>query len=78
MIDFKEKANLIWSDTVSIEDAFPGYADNPLGLDLRGACYREGLTQRQLAEATGIPQRHISELRGRQAADRQGKGKEDR
>jgi len=24
--------------------------------------YRKGLTQRQLAEATGIPQRHISEM----------------
>jgi DNA-binding XRE family transcriptional regulator len=50
------------TDTVSIEDAFPGYADNPLGLALRGARYREGLTQRQLAEVTGIPQRHISEM----------------
>ena len=29
---------------------------------LRGARYREGLTQRQLAEMTGIPQRHISEM----------------
>lgn len=48
--------------TVSIEEAFPGYADNPLGLALRGARYREGLTQRQLAESTGIPQRHISEM----------------
>jgi DNA-binding XRE family transcriptional regulator len=50
------------TDTVSIEEAFPGYADNPLGLALRGARYREGLTQRQLAESTGIPQRHISEM----------------
>ena len=29
---------------------------------LRGARYREGVTQAQLAEATGIPQRHISEM----------------
>jgi len=29
---------------------------------LRGARHREGLTQRQLAEQTGIPQRHISEM----------------
>ena len=50
------------TDTVSVEEAFPGYADNPLGLALRGARYREGLTQRQLAEVTGIPQRHISEM----------------
>ncbi len=50
------------TDSVAIEDAFPGYVDNPLGLALRGARYREGVTQRQLAEATGIPQRHISEM----------------
>ena len=29
---------------------------------MRGARYREGVTQRQLAELTGIPQRHISEM----------------
>jgi transcriptional regulator with XRE-family HTH domain len=29
---------------------------------LAGARYREGLTQAQLAEATGIPRRHISEM----------------
>jgi hypothetical protein len=50
------------TDSVSIEEAFPGYADNPLGLALRGARYREGLTQRQLADLTEIPQRHISEM----------------
>lgn len=50
------------SETVSLEEAFPEYASNPLGMALRGARYREGVTQRQLAEKTGIPQRHISEL----------------
>ncbi len=50
------------SDSVSIAEAFPAYGDNPLGLALRGARHREGLTQRALAEATGIPQRHISEM----------------
>ena len=50
------------TDTVSITEAFPGYSINPLGLALRGARNREGLTQRQLAEAAGIPQRHISEM----------------
>ena len=50
------------SDTVTIDEAFPGYNDNPLGLSLKGARNREGLTQRQLADATGIPQRHISEM----------------
>ena len=50
------------TDTFSIEEAFPGYAENPLGLALRGVRYREGMTQRQLAEDTGIPQQHISEM----------------
>lgn len=50
------------TDTISTEEAFPGYIDNPLGLALRGARFREGLTQRQLSEFTGIPQRHISEM----------------
>ncbi|GFO56099.1 hypothetical protein GMSM_31060 [Geomonas sp. Red276] len=47
---------------VTIQEAFPGYADNAGGMAIRGARFREGLTQRQVAEATGIPQRHISEL----------------
>lgn len=50
------------SDSVSIAEAFPAYGENPLGLALRGARHREGVTQRELAEATGIPQRHISEM----------------
>jgi transcriptional regulator with XRE-family HTH domain len=32
------------------------------GAILRGARHREGLTQQQLAELTGIPQRHLSEM----------------
>lgn len=50
------------SDSLSIAEAFPAYGENPLGLALRGARHREGLTQRALAEITGIPQRHISEM----------------
>jgi transcriptional regulator with XRE-family HTH domain len=43
-------------------EALP-YADDELpGVFLTGARYREGLTQAQLAEATGIPRRHISEM----------------
>jgi transcriptional regulator with XRE-family HTH domain len=43
-------------------EALP-YADEELpGVFLAGARYREGLTQAQLAEATGIPRRHISEM----------------
>ncbi len=39
------------------------YSNDELpGVFLAGARYREGLTQAQLAEATGIPSRHISEM----------------
>jgi DNA-binding XRE family transcriptional regulator len=61
--DYAKQIGLLEAgDTVTIEEAFPGYAENPLGMALRGARYREGVTQRQLAEITGIRQRHISEL----------------
>lgn len=50
------------SESVTIEEAFTGYGENPLGMALRGARSREGLTQRELAEMTGMPQRHISEM----------------
>ena len=46
----------------TIEEAFPGYGENPLGMALKGARSREGLTQWQLSEVTGMPQRHISEM----------------
>jgi ribosome-binding protein aMBF1 (putative translation factor) len=49
-------------DSVSLAEAFPEYAVNPLGAALRGARAREGLTQRELVALTGIPQRHISEM----------------
>lgn len=39
---------------------FPG--DSEAAVALRGLRCRENLTQRQLAEATGIPQRHLSEM----------------
>jgi ribosome-binding protein aMBF1 (putative translation factor) len=47
---------------VTIAEAFPGYAEHKVGMAIRGARFREGLTQRELSESTGIPQRHISEL----------------
>ena len=46
----------------SWKDAFPGLQENEAGTYLAGARHREGLTQRQLAEKSGIPQRHISEM----------------
>ena len=50
----------IFSHYLALAETFPEYGVNPLGAALRGARRREGLTQCQLAEATGIPQRHIS------------------
>lgn len=46
----------------SWRDAFPEFKGNEAGTLLSGCRLREGLTQMQLAEATGIPQRHISEM----------------
>lgn len=45
-----------WRDALGL-----GEADLP-GVFLAGARYREGLTQIQLAEFTGIPRRHLSEM----------------
>ena len=44
-------------------EAFPQVTDAELpGVCLRGARNREGLTQKQLSEKTGIPARHLSEM----------------
>jgi DNA-binding transcriptional regulator YiaG len=51
------------SETISARELFPEYTDQHLpGAILRGARHREGLTQQQLSELTGIPQRHLSEM----------------
>jgi len=42
--------------------AFPEFADNRQGTVLRGARLKEERTQKEPAEKTGIPQRHISEM----------------
>ena len=51
-------------ETISAEDFFEKhFAGRPeWAVSLRGYRTREGLTQMQLADATGIPQRHISEM----------------
>lgn len=46
----------------SWKDAFPMLQGNEPGTYLAGGRHREGLTQRQLAEKCGLPQRHISEM----------------
>jgi DNA-binding XRE family transcriptional regulator len=68
------------SDYVPWRDAYPEYSEAHLiGKALSGARSREGLTQTQLAELTGIPQRHISEMEngkrtiGKEMAKRLGK-----
>ena len=49
------------SDLVPWRDGFPEYSDEDLpGVSLRGSRYKEGLTQKQLADMIGVPQRHIS------------------
>jgi len=49
---------------VSLDDFFAGHfpGETKPAVSLRGARGKEELTQRQLAEMTGIPQRHISEM----------------
>ena len=43
----------------TVEEVFP---DSTPGTRLVGARYKEDMTQEQLAKATGIPRRHISEM----------------
>jgi ribosome-binding protein aMBF1 (putative translation factor) len=68
------------SDSIPWREAYPEYSEEQLiGKALTGARYREGLTQTQLSEMTGIPQRHISEMEtgkrsiGKEMAKRLGK-----
>ena len=48
--------------TYSIAEVFPEYTGKEQQIALRAYRNRENLTQRELAELTGIPQRHISEM----------------
>ncbi len=50
------------SDSIPWREAFPEFKDNEAGTLISGYRHREGLTQIQLAELAGIPQRHISEI----------------
>ena len=68
------------SESVPWREAYPEYSDEDLpGVCLRGSRYKEELTQKQLADITGIPQRHISEMEngkrpiGKEMAKRLGK-----
>ncbi len=46
----------------SIAEVFPEYVGKEQEVALRAYRNREGLTQKRLAELTGIPQHHISEM----------------
>ena len=48
--------------TYTIAEVFPEYKGKEPQIALRTYRNRENLTQRQLADLTGIPQRHISEM----------------
>ncbi|MDD5476373.1 MAG: helix-turn-helix transcriptional regulator [Syntrophales bacterium] len=68
------------NNAVPWRDAYLEYSEEELsGKALAGMRYREGLTQVQLSEMTGIPQRHISEMEngkrpiGKETAKRLGK-----
>jgi DNA-binding XRE family transcriptional regulator len=50
------------SDSIPWKDAFPEFKENSPGVALAGARHKEGLTQREVSDLTGIPQRHISEM----------------
>jgi DNA-binding XRE family transcriptional regulator len=46
----------------SIAEVFPEYVGREQEVALRAYRNREGMTQKQLTELTGIPQHHISEM----------------
>lgn len=55
--DFESTESVAW------RDAFPGLTEEQLpGVSLKGARIKEGITQKQLAEMTGVKQHHISEM----------------
>src|SRR5690349_17693514 len=61
--EYAAKLGILESDdSIPWRDAFPEFQGNEAGTILSGYRHREGMTQVQLAEATGIPQRHISEM----------------
>ena len=49
-------------DFYTVDEVFPEMAWNSGGISIRGGRGKEGLTQKQLAELTGIAQHHISEM----------------
>ena len=63
------------SDSVPWREAYPEYSDEDLpGLCLRGSRYREGLTQKQLADTDRNPAAAYLHDGERQTTHRQGNG----
>jgi ribosome-binding protein aMBF1 (putative translation factor) len=59
----KELGFVDTSDSIPWREAFPELENEPsYSIALRGARGKEGLTQKELAEKTGIPQGHISSM----------------
>ena len=57
--DLVREINDEGEELFSVDEIFPH--DTP-GDMLKGGRYKEGMTQEQLAKASGIPRRHISEM----------------
>jgi DNA-binding XRE family transcriptional regulator len=61
----EEYARIIESEeerNYSVAEVFPEFIGKEQQVALRAYRHRENLTQRQLAELVGIPQRHLSEM----------------
>lgn len=58
--------------TYTVAEVFPEYIGKESQVALRAYRTREGLTQKQLFELTGIPQHHISEMEnGKRSIDKE-------
>lgn len=63
VLDFMhQKGIAAEKDVYTVDEVFPYTTEEKPRVFLRGARHREDLTQVQLAEKTGIPARHISEM----------------
>jgi len=60
--DFARKIEAEGERTYTIAEVFPDLVDKEGTIALRAYRTRDDLTQRQLADKVGIPQRHISEM----------------
>lgn len=61
--DIKKHGFVDTSDSIPWRELFPEFQDEPeYSVMLRGARDKEGLTQVELSEKTGIPQGHISQM----------------